>query len=177
MNGLFNERWLAQLRYNEIGDFGDSVDVPFQEGINSLIAFSTTGYYHVHGASFLYPDKAVPVQLTSAIAAWAITGAITEIIPANTITKDFDLHWASIAEISANLYGVIDFFAGSIGSEVKIGSVDVNRTVNFSREGVAPVQIPQQPANTRISARFTDSTSSSRTVRIKLYGHVYATSL
>lgn len=160
-----------------IGSRGDLVVVPYKEGKNTLMAFSHTGYYHVHGAAFIYPKYAAPITLTSAVAAWAITGAITEIIPSNAIKKDFDLHWASMSDISATLDGIIDIFAGEAGSEVLIGSVDVVRTSNFSREGAAPSQVPQIPANTRISCRFTDSTASSRTVRVKFYGHVYSESL
>lgn len=159
------------------GKFGDFVDVPYVPGAESLMAYAVTGYYHVHGASFLYPDKADPVTLTSNAASWNQTGTIVEIIPANAITKAFDLHWCSASDISANLYGVIDIFSGAIGAEVKIGSVDVTRTSNFAQEGNKPLQIPQQPENTRISARFTDSTSSVQTVKVKLYGHVYSTSL
>ena len=160
-----------------IGDLTDSVGIPYSFGDNSIMAHLNTSYYHVHGASFLYPDKAVPVTLTSAAASWAETGAITEVIPANAITKAFDLHWCSISDISATLDGVIDIFAGESGSEVKIGTVDVVRTSTFSRENPVPVQIPQQSANTRISCRFTDNTTSSRTVRVKFYGHVYSNSL
>lgn len=160
-----------------LGFFGDYVSVPFTEGVSTIYGFLQTGYYHVHGASFIYPKYADPVELTSNAAAWNTTGTIVEIIPANAITKRFDLHWASISDISANLYGVIDIYSGLSGAEVLIGSVDVNRTVNASREGTAPVQIPQQPANTRISAKFSDSTTSARTVRVKFYGHVYGTSL
>lgn len=159
-----------------VGELEDLVTVPYEEG-NPVLAFLHTGYYHVHGAAFLYPDKAVPVTLNSAAAAWGETGAITEVIPANAITKDFDLHWASLSDISATLDGVVDIFAGESGSEVKIGSVDVSRTSNFSREGAAPAQVPQQPANTRISCRFSDSTTSTRSVRVKFYGHVYSESL
>ena len=151
--------------------------VPFEIGENTIFELLNTSYYHVHGASFIHPDKAVPVTLTSAVASWDETGAITEVIPANTIIKGFDLHWCSISDISAVLDGVIDIFAGPALSEVKIGSVDVVRTANFSRENAVPVQIPQQPANTRISCRFTDSTGSSRTVRVKFYGHVYSETL
>lgn len=160
-----------------LGDFSDSVDVPYEEGINTALAFLQTGYYHVHGASFIYPDKAVPVTLTSNAASWNETGTIVEIIPASTITKAFDLHWASISDISEICDGVIDIFSGASGSEVKIGAVDVVRTSRFSRENPVPVQIPQQPANTRISCRFSDSTTSAVTVRVKFYGHVYSTSL
>lgn len=153
------------------------VSVPYIPHADDMMAFIRTSYYHVHGASFIYPDKVAPILLTSSAAAWSETGDIIEIIPANAITKNFDLHWASIWDISDPLYGVIDIFAGPADAPVKIGAVDVGRTANFSRESAMPVQVPQQPANTRISARFSDSTSSARTVRVKFYGHVYGTSL
>lgn len=159
------------------GKFGDFVNVPYVPHSESLMAYAATGYYHVHGASFVLPKYAAPVTLTSAEAAWATTGNLIEVIPANTITKNFDLHWASISEISIALDGIIDIYAGPADAPVLIGCVDVVRTTNFSRENAVPVQIPQQPANTRISCKFSDSTSSARTVRIKFYGHVYDTSL
>jgi len=162
---------------NNIGIKTDYIEIPYESGENTVIAYLQTGYLHVHGASFAYPKYAIPVQLTSNAAAWNTTGNIIEVIPVNTIVKAFDLHWISMSDISANLYGIIDIYSGLAGAEVLIGSVDVNRTANFSREGYAPVQIPQQPANTRISCKFTDSTSSAQTVRVKFLGHVYSTSL
>lgn len=159
-----------------IGNKTDLVTVPYAEN-NSIAAFLHTGYYHVHGASFLYPDLAAPVTLTSGTASWSDPGSFTEIIPADTITKNFDIHWASLSNISATLDGVIKFYSGDSGSEELIGSVDVVRTSNFSREAPGPVQVPQQPANSRISAKFFDSTGSARTARVKLYGHVYSDSL
>lgn len=155
----------------------DFINVPFVPDTESILAYLQTGYYHVHGAAFIYPDKAAPVTLNSGAPAWDITGSKVEVIPANAITKAFDLHWASLSTISAELDGVIDIFSGLAGAEVQIGAVDVVRTSNFSRENAVPVQIPQQAANTRISCRFSDSTTSSRSVRVKFYGHVYSTSL
>lgn len=160
-----------------IGSESDYVHVPFTPDSSTVLAYLQTGYYHVHGASFIYPDKADPVTVQSSAASWSITGTIVEIIPVNTITKAFDLHWASVSDISNTLYGIVDIFSGAPGAEVKIGSVDVSRTSNFSQEGQKPIQIPQQPANTRISCRFSDSTTSAQTIKIKLYGHVYSTSL
>jgi hypothetical protein len=164
---------------NVIGTIGDFIHVPYVVGsvYNTIMGYLQTGYYHVHGASFIYPDKVDPILLTSSAAAWSETGAIAEVIPANAIIKDFDLHWCSIWDISDPLYGVVDIFAGPADAPVKIGSVDVGRTANLSRESAMPVQVPQQPANTRISARFSDSTTSARTVRVKFYGHVYGTTL
>ena len=98
-----------------VGNKLDLVVVPYVPHDDSMMAFIRAGYYHAHGASFVYPDKAVPVTLTSAVASWAETGAITEIIPADTIVKDFDLHWCSISDISATLDGIIDIFSGDAG--------------------------------------------------------------
>jgi hypothetical protein len=157
-----------------VGDKSDLISVPFQADINSLLAYAQTGYYHVHGAAFVLPDKAVPVTLTSAAPSWDETGSIIEVIPANLLSADFDLHWCSISSISAALDGIIDIYKGSVGNEIKIGAVDVVRTANFARENAVPVQVAQQIKNTRISCKFTDSTTQSRTVRVKFYGHVYA---
>lgn len=161
-----------------VGKQGDYVVVPYSTSdITSIMGFLQTGYYHVHGAAFIYPDKAVPVELTAAAPAWGEGGDIIEVIPANAIKKDFDLHWASVWAISAVLYGVIDIFKGPALSEEKIGSVDIGRTANFSRESAMPVQVSQQAANTRISCRLTTSTTNADTCRVKFYGHVYSTSL
>jgi hypothetical protein len=161
-----------------IGNKEDFVQVPYlSDSYDSMMAFIKTAYYHVHGASFVYPDKANPITLTSSATPWSETGDIIEVIPADTITKAFDLHWCSVSDISAALYGIVDIFAGAIGEEIKIGSINCSRTVNLSAEGEKRIQVPQQPANTRISARFSDSTSSSRTCAIKLLGHVYSSSL
>lgn len=160
-----------------IGNLDDYVDVPFAPNTETVLAYLQTLYYHAHGASFIYPDKANPVVLTSSATEWSETGTIVEIIPANTFVRSFDLHWCSISDISADLYGIIDFFKGGVGQEIRIGSVDLSRTLAFSREIAVPLQVPQQVANTRISARFSDSTASSRTVGVKLYGHVYSSTL
>ena len=161
-----------------IGNLGDFVIVPYSFAQNTIMAHLNTAYYHVHGANFIYPDKAVPVLLTSDAAAWGIAATPTTIIPANTITKNFDLHWASVSEISATLYGIIDVYGDDGEGWFKIGPLcDVVRTTNFSRENPQPVQVPQQPANRAIGVIFSDNTTSARTVRLKLYGHVYDISL
>lgn len=160
-----------------IGNLTDFVSVPYSFGTNSVMAFLTTGYYHIHGASFVYPDKANPVELTAEASAWGESGSIVEVIPADTIIKNFDLHWMKISDISATLHGVIDIYAGGIGEEVKIGSVPLSRTTAFSSETFAPVQVPQQTANTRISCKFSSSTVNADTVLVKFTGHVYSGSL
>jgi len=161
----------------EIGLLDEFIHVPYSFGLNSILAHLNTAYYHIHGASFVLPKYADPVTLTSSADSWSQTGTIIEVIPENTLTKPFDIHWCSISDISADLYGIIDIFSGNSSEEVLIGSIDVVRTTAQSRENAMPVQIPQQAENKRISCRFSDSTTSARTVKVKFYGHVYSGAL
>lgn len=162
---------------NNIGIRSDLVTVPYTANSESVIAYLQTQYYHVHGATFLYPNKSNPITLTSAAPVWGTGGAITEVIPANTITKDFDLHYLVISNISADLFGVVDIYVGSAGNEIFLASCAVTRTANFSRENYLPIQVQQIIANSRISCKFSDSTALSRTVGVKFAGHVYDTTL
>lgn len=159
---------------NQIGDFGNLVPVPHQDDISTIYGFLHTGYYHVHGTGLVRPDKANSVTLTAGAGAWDTTGAKTEVIPANSANlADFDLHWINISNISANGELQIDIYAGGIGSEVLIGSTRSQRNAVQSREGANRIQIPQQPVNTRISARLSDSTAGQLTADISFEGHYY----
>lgn len=135
----------------------------------------TAIYYHAHGKSFVYPDHADNVTLTSAAPAWSTDGDIIEVIPADTLTESaFDLHWIDIAELSGNSDFQIDVYAGAEGEEVLIGSVRTNRNSNLTREGEQYVQIPQQPSGTRISCKLSNSSASSETCTVSFSGHYYA---
>lgn len=158
-----------------IGNLSDFVSVPYSFGNNTLMAHLNTSYYHVHGEPFVYPTLADNVTLTAGTGAWDNTGSITEIVPANTLsTAAFDIHWIEISDISAVGTIEIELYAGASGSEVKIGSTRANRTTNQARNGPKRVQIPQQPANTRISARLSDNTAGALTCEVSIEGHYYA---
>lgn len=164
---------LNDLIRDVIGNKDDLVVVPYNE-YNSILAFLHTGYYHVHGSSFTYPDHADGISLTSDAAAWGIPANTTEIVPENVLNvADFDLHWIVIYDLSANAEYQIDLFAGNVGEEVRICAPVTQRTSNFSREGPQPLQIPQQVKNKRISAKLSDSSSGIVTCKIKLLGHYY----
>jgi hypothetical protein len=168
---------LSKIVDNKVGALDGSVGVPYTAGENSILDFLITGYYHTHGAAFVYPKYSAPIELTSAAAVWGLTGNIVEVIPENAITKPFDLHWITISDISANAYMIIDIYAGLAGAEVLISSVDSYKQTNFIAEGARVIQIPQQPANTRISCRLADSSANQITCNVKFNGHVYGTAL
>jgi hypothetical protein len=151
------------------------VHVPYVVGENTVLAHLNTSYYHVHGKPFVYPNLADEIQLTSGSGVWSTTGAITEVIPADTLTTAaFDIHWINISSISANSTIQIDVFSGDVGSEVLISSVRATRTIFTSQNGAHRIQIPQQIEGTRISARLSDSNSSTVNCLISFEGHFYA---
>lgn len=161
------------IKPDEIGDFRDYVGVPYEFGNNPILAHLNTLYYHAHGEAFVYPDLASNIVLTSAATAWASTGAKTEVIPVNTLTSVFDIHFINISNVSANSQFQIDIFSGLGGAEVKIGSTRGSRTAVQSFNGEKRIMIPQQPANTRISCRLSDSTAGTITLNVSFEGHYY----
>lgn len=159
---------------NNIGIRSDLVTVPYTANSETVLAYLQTGYYHVHGTPFTYPDYSNSILLTAGAGVWNQTGTIVEIIPENTILADFDLHWVDIYDISANGEIKIDIFAGNLGAEQLIGGTKVFRSAVFSQEGPKRIQVAQQPANTRISCRISDNTAGQLTCKLLSFdGHLY----
>ena len=159
-----------------VGNKADSVGVPFVAGNNSIAAHLKTAYYHVHGRPLIYPVYANPVTLTSGSGAWNTGGAIIQVIPTATLTvAAFDLHWINISDISATSHFVIDVYADSGGGDVLIGSTRGWRNGNFVFEGAKRIQIPQQPAGTKISCKLSDDTAGTITCAVSFEGHYYST--
>jgi hypothetical protein len=159
---------------SNIGEETDIVSVPYNFGINTILAHLNTNYYHIHGQSFTYPKLGNSVNVVAGSGIWNNTGAITEIIPAGALNvADYDLHWINIYTISANGEGLVQIYAGEIGSEVEIGSTKFNRNAVQSQEGPKRIQVPQQLVGTRISCRISDSTAGALNVNISFEGHYY----
>jgi hypothetical protein len=125
---------------------------------------------HVHTASYCYPTLANGVTVTGAAGAWTL-GAFVEIVPASTITSEFDIHYVSVEALSANdvyelhlFYGAGDTFAGSIRF-VKNAAVDA--VVN------APFMTELIPANSRIRAKLATKGGGSDTADISIVYHTY----
>jgi hypothetical protein len=157
-----------------VGNRGDSVAVPYPGADDtSIMAYTVTGYQHVHQSAKVYPTLANAVTVTSASGSWAALGTPTEVIPANTITKAFDLHWLILSDISSVAQYELVVYGGPGGSETEIARASFSRSANFAQEGNVPIQIPQQAGNTRISAALSDSTAGTESVGVKFYYHQY----
>ena len=169
VNSSENDTW-----GDVIGNKNDFVGVPYAPGDNSLAAHLSTAYYHVHGKAFVYPNHADDVTLTAGAGTWDLTGTITEVIPADTLTDSaFDLHFIDIADISADAIIQIDIYAGAPGSEELIGATRAVRTGGAVRNAPQRIQVPQQPSGTRIACRLSSSVAGATTCDVSFEGHYY----
>lgn len=112
--------------------------------------------------SKVYPTLANGITLTTAATTWGL-GNFTEIVPANTITKDFRIDTISFAAFSvATTYEVV-LYKGASGDEEEIGRMRVHPGAS---SGVAINLFHSRliPANTRITARVANNTTNANTV-------------
>lgn len=126
---------------------------------------------HAHSVQKVYPPGADAITLTGAAGAW-VEGAKVEIVPVNTITDEFDIHWATLVA-NANEQYEIYLYRGLAGSEVLIATVPFERVGVQTSSFQAAVMTPIIDANERISASCATSGGGSDTCTIKLSYHEY----
>lgn len=136
---------------------------------DSLYAGVETLLDHVHKPSKVYPTLATGVTLNTNAAAWTL-GTVTEIIPASTITSDFDIHRVSIESLDdIATYEIVLYYGAG---DTECGRVRFSKTSNQDTAGNQPIQTPIIPANSRVRGAVASSTGSSVAV-VSLYYHTY----
>lgn len=138
----------------------------------TLLGYQNSLYQHVHKPAKVYPSLAAGVTLTGAANPYVL-GAIAEIIPANTITNAFDIHWINVEAASATDVYEIVLYKGAALSEVEIGRVRVHKNSVQSGANNVPIQIPAQAANERISAAIASASGGSDTLTVSVMYHEY----
>ena len=126
---------------------------------------------HNHSIQKIYPVGAGPVTLTAGGGAYTV-GAIVQIVPAGTITDEFDIHWLSISSLSATAEYEFILYQGGAGSETEISRVAVTRGGVQLTSFQSACLTPLLDANTRISAALSSS-SAGATGAIKIFYHTY----
>jgi hypothetical protein len=143
------------------------------EGGNSIYSKLYILERHFHSPAKVYPTLANEVTVSKDVAAaWGITSTIVQIIPANTVTVPFDIHYINLGVISNNDAYELILYKGAALSEVEIGRVSFDRSTTTT-EGSIPIQTELLPANTRVSARLTSGSGNTRSCGIKLHYHEY----
>lgn len=141
---------------------------------DSIYAHCHTIEEHFHKASKVYPTLANGVTVSTDGGVWTL-GAFVEIVPLNTITDDFDIHYVSIENINANgvfelvLYSNAD---GIPGNEVEIGRVRFTRNAIQSATLNVPMQTRIIDANSQIKAKLASDSGGDNAV-ISLFYHIY----
>ena len=122
---------------------------------------------HAHGAGNVYPTLANGVAVAGAAGVWTL-GAFVEIVPINTITAQFDIHYISVEALDDNTFYEIVLYA----VEVEIGRVHVTKNANQDGTTNAPFMCGVQPANTQIQAKCASAAGNS-VATIGIFYHIY----
>lgn len=139
---------------------------------DSIYAFVETALDHVHNQARVYPTQAAGVTVAAAGAAWTLTNNFTnQVVPASTITSDFDIHYISIENLSAN--AVYELVLYNMTDGIEIGRCRF--TKNAAQDGTmnVPMQTPIQDGNDKIGARLASSTAVEDTVTFSIFYHIY----
>ncbi len=126
---------------------------------------------HIHTVQLVYPTLADGVALATEAGDWAL-GTITEIVPANAITSDFDIHEIVVeAANTADKTYELHLFSGA--GDTLIGKVRF--AAGAVRGGVPNVneQMPIIAANSRIRGRLAIQDGGSKTATISVRYHTY----
>jgi hypothetical protein len=126
---------------------------------------------HFHTEMKVYPTLAAGKTITGHATAWTL-GVAAEIVPVNTITSIFDIHFVKIEAVSAtDIYEVV-LYSGA-AADVEIGRFRTSK--DAANTSFPPVAFccPLQPANTKISAKCASSSGGGDTVTISIGYHTY----
>lgn len=125
---------------------------------------------HFHSAAFVRPTLAGG-SLVEGATVWTLDGAFKEIIAANDIGTDFDIHWINIEAATAD--GVYELVLYATTTEITRKRFTVSLTAGV-RVLLPPLQTqtPIIKANTQIQAKIT-SENADEDVIISLEGHRY----
>jgi len=126
---------------------------------------------HIHSAQKVYPTEADGVALATDAGDWAL-GTITEIVPENTITSEFDIHEVLVEDVNTQdkTYELVLYYGGD---DTECGRV---RFAASTTKGGVPAQFamtPLLPANSRIRAQLAIQDGGSKTAKVSLRYHEY----
>ena len=125
----------------------------------------------LHTKQLVYPVLAVPVSLPAEGTAWTY-GALTQVLPINTITSNFAIHEIMISAMSANASFVGRVTYGADDTEWSFFTLTRGGAQTAST--VIPIQGIVIPANSAVKIQIADSVGTS-TLAVKIHYHIEAT--
>jgi len=126
---------------------------------------------HNHGRQYVYPALADGVTLTSHNDDWDL-GVIVEIVPANTIAADFDIHEVLIEDVNTKdkTYELV-LYSG--GGDTEVGRVRFSSATDKGGVPNGCMMTPLIAANSRIRAQLAIQDGGGKTVSMSIRYHTY----
>lgn len=125
---------------------------------------------HIHATGRVYPTLADGVVVTGAGGAWVL-GDFVEIIPVNTITTDFDIHFINIEGASAAGTYEIFLYAETIFiGHRRVSFVDIANSQTLPSISIQTRIIVK---NSQIQAKIANAAGGGETITISLAYHPY----
>ena len=124
---------------------------------------------HLHSMSQVYPSMQDGVAVTSA-GVWTL-GAFTELIPVNTITEDFDIHFVVLETVSDDEeYELVFYNVETEISRIRFSSdlAAGGRIISFP----IPTLMPIEKKNSQIQMKLASS-GDTETVVLSVIYHIY----
>lgn len=122
----------------------------------------------ITNTSQCYPSLSNGILLTADSSSWTPSDYI-EVIPVNTITSDYRLNDVIIEATSNGGCYQLDFYKGTIGNEVHIGSVRISGIAEI--KGNIDIRTKCIEANSRVTCKVSHSIGS-ETITISLGYHL-----
>ena len=152
------------------GKVGETTDLfPLNE---TVLGHQNALYKHIHNPALCYPTLSDGVTVASDdTTAWEL-GVLTEIIPEDTITEAYDIHYINFENASNVGTYELHLFKVVEGTETLIAKIRTSRDSNQSGTSNVPVQVPIIEANAGLSARLASNVAD-RNVTLSVYYHTY----
>jgi hypothetical protein len=148
---------------------GNKTDDHLGDSVYSLLK---TINEHMHSAVKCYPTLANGVSVITGLTPWAL-GNYAVVVPANTITQDFDIHHINVSSFGATDTCELVLYSGADGAEVEIGRVRFTRLSNIGAPPHIPFQTSVIAANSQIKAKVANQSGSGSTAVMSILYHNY----
>lgn len=123
-----------------------------------------------HSAGMVYPTLANGVVVTGAAGVWTL-GSFVEIIPANTVAEDFDIHFINVEGASAaGTYEIVLYNGTTFIGHRRVSFIDI---ANSQTLPSISMQTVIQAKNSQIQAKIANQAGGSETLTLSLAYHPY----
>ena len=137
---------------------------------NSIYSKLEEAEEHIHSVAKCYPTLANGITVTGGVGAWALGNAAT-IVPASTITSDYDIHWVNLGTISAaDTYELVLY---ACDTDTEAGRLRFTRAAGVPSSSDVMFQSMLVPANCRITAKMASSSGGNDTAVVSIHYHTY----